>query len=476
MMSPNEVPTMRGKKILIIEDDELVASIYKRHFELACFEVQVELNGAAGYYQIFRFQPDAVLLDLLLPGMDGPVIIRKFRAQKEFARLPIIVFTNAYLSDISRDAESAGATQVFNKATATPQEIVEAVIASLNPSTEAPAEVVQEQVESSPGDETLSVTEEPAFHDTGVTPQVSAGSAIPDHPKARLAQTLAAQVPESAATRQDESEDEIAFASGVRKKFVQKSAARIDDLREIVRMLKVDAGRSLKAEVFLEVARLARAISGGAPLLGMEYLAHLAAALEAFARELCERPTEFVATKRYTIAKAVDMMARLLALVPGCQTKEFSRFHVLAVDDDEIARTMLARTLDRAHLSHVVTGRPETALELLQENVFDLAILDVGMEGISGFEVCTALRKSERNRSCPVIFVTVLSDFHSKMVSLQSGAKDFIIKPFAPMDLALKALLYMIGTQLEPEPFPQLCAPKVQRTGAMDANSLEILE
>ena len=462
MMNPSEAPAMRGKKILIIEDDELIASVYKRHFELACFEVQVELNGSEGYYRIYRFRPDAVLLDLLLPGMDGPSIIRKFRVQKEFTGLPIIVFTNAYLDEIGRDAASAGATEVFNKATATPQEIVKAVVEALSRKQEEPLEPV-EAGESPEENRMFRLTEEEAFHS-------GADSLKPD-----TVGEIEARPPSDAA-RRDAIDDEMAFRSEVRKKFLQKSAVRIDGLREIVRLLKVDAGRAPKEEVFVEMARIARAISGGASLVGLDQLAHLAAALEAFAWELCECPTQFSAPKRYTFAKAIDVIERLLACDSGSQPKEFSRFHVLAVDDDKFARTMMGRTLDRANLSYVTTGRPETALELLKENGFDLAILDVEMEGMSGFELCTALRNTERNRQCPVIFVTVRSDFHSKMVSLQSGGKDFIVKPFAPMELALKALVYMIGAQLGQDSVEEARHPKPKAVEEFNAEGLEILE
>ena len=108
--------------------------------------------------------------------------------------------------------------------------------------------------------------------------------------------------------------------------------------------------------------------------------------------------------------------------------------------------------------------------------MFDLAILDVEMDGMSGYEICKALRNMERNRQCPVIFVTVRSDFHSKMVSLQSGGKDFIIKPFAPMELALKSLLYMIEAQLGLEPIAKVSRPEPKGAEEFKAEGLEILE
>ncbi|MEI6560953.1 MAG: response regulator [Verrucomicrobiota bacterium] len=438
------------KKILIIEDDELIADIYKRHFESAGFEVCVEKNGAEGYYRIFRFHPDAVLLDLLLPGMDGPTIIRKFRAQKGFTTLPILVFTNAYLGDMGRDAVSAGATLVFNKATTTPQQIVAAANDLFSGKIKAPV-ASPPQAESAPREENpaLSLFAESSFSSGDAT---KPDAVAPDAP--------APKPPQPDAPPADELENQIAFQTAARGGFLGKVANRIDAMRDIVRQFKLNAGGAPKAETFLELSHLAHTISGGAAIVALDYLARLAAALEAFARELSECPAQFGVPQRYTLAKTIDMIARLATCGPSCQVKEFSRFHVLVVDDDEFSRTLMGRAFDWANLSHVATGRSETALELLRENKFDLVILDVNMDGLSGFEICAALRKMDHLLNCPVIFVTVLSDFHSKMVSLQTGGKDFIVKPFAPMELALKSILYMIGAQLGPEALSDASPPE----------------
>ena len=119
-MNPN------ARKILIIEDDHLIASIYKNKFEKAGYEVEVAYDGQTGFYRIHEIKPNAVLLDLMLPQMNGLDILKKIRAQKRFEKLPILVFTNAYLSEFAHEAAAAGANQVFNKATTTPQQILEA--------------------------------------------------------------------------------------------------------------------------------------------------------------------------------------------------------------------------------------------------------------------------------------------------------------------------------------------------------------
>src|SRR6185436_11579175 len=78
-------------------------------------------------------QPDGVLLDLMLPLVGGVDILRKIRAQKQFQKLPVIVFTNSYASSMIHEAMEAGATQVFNKAAIMPQAVVDALNRALYP-------------------------------------------------------------------------------------------------------------------------------------------------------------------------------------------------------------------------------------------------------------------------------------------------------------------------------------------------------
>src|SRR5437588_13131253 len=104
-------------KLLIVEDDPIVASIYKSRLEKEDFEVTIAADGQTGFNCIQECQPEIVLLDLMLPKMNGLDILRKIRAQPRFSKLPIIVFTSAYVQNMIDEAFLAGPTIVFNKAT-----------------------------------------------------------------------------------------------------------------------------------------------------------------------------------------------------------------------------------------------------------------------------------------------------------------------------------------------------------------------
>src|SRR4026208_297774 len=115
------------KKVLIIEDDPIVAHIYKTRLERESYEVEVATDGQDGVKQMNECNPDAVMLDLMLPRMNGVDVLKKIRSRSEFQNTPVIVFTNAYVPTMINEAYQAGATQVFNKATLTPRQIIDAL-------------------------------------------------------------------------------------------------------------------------------------------------------------------------------------------------------------------------------------------------------------------------------------------------------------------------------------------------------------
>src|SRR6188474_517957 len=115
------------KTVLIIEDDQIILHIYKDQIKKAGFAVEIAVNGEDGLRAVQQINPDFILLDLMLPKVDGVEFLKRIRGQKEFEQTPIFVFTNVYLSDLAKDAAKAGATQVFDKSVVVPQDIIRAI-------------------------------------------------------------------------------------------------------------------------------------------------------------------------------------------------------------------------------------------------------------------------------------------------------------------------------------------------------------
>lgn len=110
------------RKILIIEDNELVARMYENKLRAAGNHVTVALDGEEGLRLIYETRPDLVLLDLMLPGKSGIEIIREIRADYRYTSLPIMAYSSAD-EDIIAQAVEAGSTTIISKNHASFKEI-----------------------------------------------------------------------------------------------------------------------------------------------------------------------------------------------------------------------------------------------------------------------------------------------------------------------------------------------------------------
>jgi adenylate cyclase len=106
---------------------------------------------------------------------------------------------------------------------------------------------------------------------------------------------------------------------------------------------------------------------------------------------------------------------------------------ILVVDDHESNRDLLSRRLVRE--AHVVVEAEsgEQALRLVEEEAFDLILLDILMPGMSGYEVLERLKGDPRHRDVPVIMISALDEIDSVVRCIEAGAEDYLPKPFDPV-------------------------------------------
>src|SRR5258707_4812283 len=129
------------KKVLIIEDDQIVANIYRNKFSHEGFQVEIALDGNVGLELVRSFRPDAVVLDLMLPKLTGVELMKKIRSDPQFEQLPVIVFSNTYLTQMIQDAWKAGATKCLSKSNCTPKQVIDVVRSTLPNNGTAPTPV-----------------------------------------------------------------------------------------------------------------------------------------------------------------------------------------------------------------------------------------------------------------------------------------------------------------------------------------------
>src|SRR5207244_5441816 len=119
---------------------------------------------------------------------------------------------------------------------------------------------------------------------------------------------------------------------------------------------------------------------------------------------------------------------------------------VLLVDDDEVSNRANEVALKRANYDTVSATNGLAALILLNKNPFDLILLDINMPAMNGIELCQKLRCIPHHEKTPVIFVTFSGDFQNRAKSLLSGGDDLISKPISPLELIVKATIFLLYT------------------------------
>ena len=117
----------KKKKVLIVEDDIYTLELYERQLKKAGFDVYRALDGDEGFKVTKEIKPDLVLLDIMLPKVDGFEMLRNMRKDKETKDLPVLILTNLGRESIVKEGFNLGAQGYLIKASYTPNQVVDTV-------------------------------------------------------------------------------------------------------------------------------------------------------------------------------------------------------------------------------------------------------------------------------------------------------------------------------------------------------------
>ena len=114
-------------KIAIIEDDPAIQQMYKLKLGREGFQVQVAANGREGLELVEKFHPDLILLDLMMPEMNGDEMLEKMRATNWGKDIKVVVLTNKGEQEIPEKVRQLNVSAVILKADMTPRQVAELV-------------------------------------------------------------------------------------------------------------------------------------------------------------------------------------------------------------------------------------------------------------------------------------------------------------------------------------------------------------
>ena len=116
-----------AKKILIIEDDKFLRELIGQKLLKEGYDIVEAVDGEKGIKSIKDEKPDLILLDLILPGMDGFEVLTKIKEDSKIAQIPVIILSNLGQKDDIEKGLKIGAVDYLIKAHFTPGEIIDKI-------------------------------------------------------------------------------------------------------------------------------------------------------------------------------------------------------------------------------------------------------------------------------------------------------------------------------------------------------------
>ena len=380
------------KTILFVEDNPLVLTAYRNRLQHEGFTVEAAEDGEAALAALPRLKPGLVILDLMLPKLNGMEVLKFIREHAELKETPVMILSNAYMDDNATQAMTAGATKRMLKTQCTPAKLLEAVRELLGMS-----------------------------RDTRTVHGMSR-----DEVEAALAKADQASLQEA------------------RDRLLKDAPAEVAKIREHCLAFVKAGGADAGLEHLHLLYQRVRFLCARAGLGDCTKISHLASALEAVLFEIIFKKNAPSASMLQTIAQAVDCLGRLFQSKEVQSLDAALKAKVLVVDDDPVCNFVTVAAMKRVKLEAVSIQDPVAALEMAQRDRYDILLLDIHMPGMDGFELCEKLRALPGYQKTPMIFVTSNSEFQNRAKAVLSGGNDLIAKPISPLELAVKTIMHLI--------------------------------
>jgi DNA-binding response OmpR family regulator len=378
------------KRILIVEDDSFIADVYSQKLRAEGFDVDVAVDGRDGFETFQKRQVDLVLLDLLLPQINGIELLKQIRSEFSSGEIPVLVLTNAYLGGATQQAWDAGANRVIPKAGTRSDQVIQIV-----------------------------------------------KNALIDQPPAPITTQRRSKIVADPGLR-------------VREQLLDSSSKTFKALWHPLKQLASRGHHPDNEKTLRELFGIIRPLASASAVAGLDGIAQMSSALEALVKELCDAPGHLSPSILLTIAQAVDTLGVLFKYPDSSSAKNVSAARILVVDDDEFARQAISNALARVNLRAICVNSPTRALKRRTGKRFDLIILDIGMPEADGFELCSRFRAMPTCKDTPIIFLSMRRGLEDRVESALRGGSDYIAKPFLYMELATKVLSFVLGGELKP--------------------------
>lgn len=125
---------------------------------------------------------------------------------------------------------------------------------------------------------------------------------------------------------------------------------------------------------------------------------------------------------------------------------------ILVIEDDKHISKLVKYNLEKAGYDSTVVEDGEEALDILSKQGVDLIILDIMLPEMDGFEVCRLIKQNPKLKNIPIIMLTAKGEEVDRIVGLELGADDYVVKPFSPRELVLRIKAILKRGKIEESP------------------------
>ncbi len=410
------------KHVLLVDDDPLILRIYGKGLSSKGYQISTAQDGLEAVKWLQQNKPDVIILDLMMPRFSGTDVLKFLREKPESVRIPVIVLTNAYLDEMSREAAASGAKKILLKVRCSPLLLVGAI----------------EQV----------LAGGPAAEPSGET-ETRAWSPIPmsSPPPKRLPPRPPPPVRPKPVPVIDERQREAEFRTQARQEFLTTSGSACANLRALLQAFQ--ESRPEERDLRLQALyRKVHFLSDSAGLAEHYAIAQMTTAFEAMLFQMMEGRDKVTPSVLRTADDAINFLQVLFQHTSDSEPDRALQGRVLVVDSDPLSTRLVVTALLRAQLQARSTGNCKTALEWLKQRPHDLLLVETEMPGTSGFDFCKQARALPGYQQIPVIYLTTNRNFETCARSLISGGEDLIPKPVLAMELAVKAVMHLLRQRL----------------------------
>ena len=115
------------KTIFFVEDDAVVVLVYRAKFLREGFGVEVAEDGLVALKMLSTIKPDVIVLDLMIPKLNGVDVLKYIRSNPAFKTTPVIILSNAQMSRLAQEAATIGAERALLKSSCTPGQLIKVI-------------------------------------------------------------------------------------------------------------------------------------------------------------------------------------------------------------------------------------------------------------------------------------------------------------------------------------------------------------